>query len=96
MTLSRRSFLTAGAVGAVGMGLPGLSKAEKLSENFSGTAQAMSKVKGRPKLCISTYSLLNFSNEPDGISNCIKTAADLGIDAVDVLHRSMPDWKSVV
>ena len=90
MTLSRRSFLTIGAVGAAGMGLPGISKAEKLSENFSGMAQATGKVKGRPKLCISTYSLLNFSNEPDGISNCITTAADFGIDAVDILHRSMP------
>jgi len=90
MKLSRRSFLAASAAGAVSMGLPELSKAEKLSNPLvSASAQAGGGVKGRPKLCLSTYSLQNFARDEDGIEKVIMAAADMGVDAVDILHRSM-------
>jgi sugar phosphate isomerase/epimerase len=97
MKLSRRSFLAASAAGVAGLALPQISKAEKLAETFSpapgvtptpAPAQA-GGVKGRPKLCLSTYSLQNFANEQDGIEKVVLAAADMGVDAVDILHRSM-------
>jgi sugar phosphate isomerase/epimerase len=94
MKLSRRSFLAAGAgsiAGVVsGAGLSGLTKAASLESASPVTAKKAAGVKGRPKLCISTYSLQSFRRDPDGIEKSILTAADFGIDAVDILHRSMP------
>lgn len=88
MKLSRRSFLAAGAASAVSMGLPELSKAANLATPVSN--QSAGGVKGRPKLCLSTYSLKNFGKEPNDIADVIMAAADYGIEAVDILHRSMP------
>jgi sugar phosphate isomerase/epimerase len=91
MKLSRRSFLAASAAGVAGLALPQLSKAEKLADDLysaSGVSQA-GGVKGRPKLCLSTYSLQNFARDEDGIEKVVLAAADMGVDAVDILYRSM-------
>ncbi|GHT34303.1 xylose isomerase [Bacteroidia bacterium] len=94
MNLSRRSFLAAGIAGAASAGMPEVLKAavseKTVIPEIPAQPAKMAGVKGRPKLCISTYSLQSFRNEKDGIEKCITTAADFGIDAVDILHRSMP------
>ncbi|MDR0429576.1 MAG: sugar phosphate isomerase/epimerase [Tannerellaceae bacterium] len=93
MKLTRRSFLAAGVAGAASAGLPGFVKASAGENSEPSTVMPVSSaggVKGRPKLCISTYSLQSFRRDPEGIEKSIVTAADFGIDAVDILHRSMP------
>ena len=91
MNLSRRSFLATGIAGAAGASLSGIAAAAPfVSSPPPAAAQNATGVKGRPKLCVSTYSLQSFRNDPEGIEKCITTAADFGIDAVDILHRSMP------
>ena len=54
------------------------------------TREITGNVKGRPKLCLSTYSLQTFSQSPEGIEGCILAAADMGVSAIDILHRSLP------
>jgi sugar phosphate isomerase/epimerase len=89
MKLTRRSFLAAGVAGAASASLPSFVKAAADSSP-TNLANVTGTVKGRPKLCVSTYSLQSFRRDPEGIEKCITTAADFGIDAVDILHRSMP------
>ncbi|MDR2912009.1 MAG: sugar phosphate isomerase/epimerase [Alistipes sp.] len=99
MKLSRRSFLAASAAGVAGAVLPEFTKAASFTDALhapiaqspaaAGGGAKNQGVKGRPKLCLSTYSLQNFANEPDGIERVILAAADIGVEAVDVLHRSM-------
>ncbi|MDR2912541.1 MAG: sugar phosphate isomerase/epimerase [Alistipes sp.] len=95
-TLSRRSFLAASAAGAATLAMPGISRAGSLSDIISGAAPsgagqapAAGSVAGRPKLCLSTYSLQNLARDPQGIEKVINYAADWGIDGVDILHRSL-------
>ncbi|MDR2389279.1 MAG: sugar phosphate isomerase/epimerase [Tannerellaceae bacterium] len=90
MKLTRRSFLAAGIAGAASASLPGFVKAEAAPGSPSTPPAPATGVKGRPKLCVSTYSLQSFRRDPEGIEKSILTAADFGIDAVDILHRSMP------
>jgi sugar phosphate isomerase/epimerase len=91
MKLTRRSFLAAGVAGVASAGLPGFVKAAAEPDTVSSTSIPPSTgVKGRPKLCVSTYSLQSFRRDPDGIEKSIIQAADFGVDAVDILHRSMP------
>jgi sugar phosphate isomerase/epimerase len=96
--LTRRSFLAASAAGAAALAVPGMSKAANLTGITSdpqtpaagaGAAPAAGSVKGRPKLCLSTYSLQNLSRDPEGIEKVINYAAEWGIDGVDILHQSM-------
>ena len=93
MKMSRRTFLATSAAGAASVALPDFVNAAPLESFIDSSnplsAPAQGGLKGRPKLCLSTYSLKN-QRDPEGIAITIETAADLGVEAVDILHRSMP------
>lgn len=88
MKLSRRSFLAAGAAGAVSMGLPNVVKANTTANLFSPPASA-NGLKGRLKLAVSSYSYWGFREQKDSIETVIDKAASLGIEGVDILHRQL-------
>lgn len=76
MTLNRRSFLAAGTAAC-----------------FVPASRAADPVpKFRNPIGVSTYSFWQFKNEKlRNIENCIDTAAAMGFDAVEILHRQMTD-----
>lgn len=74
--MNRREFLA--AAGAVAVAPP----------KSAPTAQAP-LFKKRPKLCIATYSYWHFEEKKFPIETVIERAAELGVEAVDVLHRQM-------
>jgi L-ribulose-5-phosphate 3-epimerase len=76
MQPSRRSFLAAGAAACT---LPDLHAAE-----------APKRV--RNHIGVSTYSFWQFKNDAlRDIGTCIDLAAEMGFDAVEILHRQMTD-----
>ena len=85
--LGRRSFLT----GAVALGV-GCGTA------FSGPAEAGTPADGkaervfRNRIAVSTYSFWQFRHEAlRDVERCIDLAAEMGFDAVEILHRQMTD-----
>lgn len=76
MSPTRRSFLAAGAAACV---LPPASAAEPTP-------------KARNPIGVSTYSFWQFKNDAlRDIEKCIDSAAAMGFDAVEILHRQMTD-----
>lgn len=76
MSVTRRSFLAAGAVACAA---PAASAADV-------------KPKARNPIGVSTYSFWQFkNNDLRDIEKCIDLAADMGFDAVEILHRQMTD-----
>ncbi len=75
MSFSRRAFLGSAAVAATVPSLPA----------------ADAPTAGRKyHIGVSTYSFWQFKNEKlRPIENCIETAAEMGFDAVEILHRQM-------
>lgn len=79
MNLTRRSFLTATALGTAALAVRG-------AENENPTA---AKPKGGVRLAISTYSYWHFRSPKVPIEGVIDKCADLGVQGVDILHRQM-------
>ncbi len=78
MTLNRRSFLAASAVGVAAACRP--------------VHAADTKPKVRNPIGVSTYSFWQFKNKDlRSIETCIDLAAEMGFDAVEILHRQMTD-----
>src|SRR5262249_42516441 len=77
--INRRSFLSLGA---------GLGVAIALSTKPLGAKEVASR-KLRIKLGIATYSYWHFKTEKVPIETVIDKAAEIGVEAVDILHRQM-------
>lgn len=76
MTISRRSFLAAGAAACA---LPNVRAAEAPKPT-------------RNRIGVSTYSFWQFKNDSlRDVEKCIDLAAEIGFDAVEILHRQMTD-----
>lgn len=76
MSLSRRSFLAAGAAACAA----------------PAACAADARPKRRNPIGVSTYSFWQFkNNDLRDIEKCIDLAADMGFDAVEILHRQMTD-----
>lgn len=74
--MNRRSFLAAGAAACA---LPNLRAAEPAKPV-------------RNRIGVSTYSFWQFKNDAlRDVGNCIDLAAEMGFDAVEILHRQMTD-----
>ncbi|QEL20047.1 sugar phosphate isomerase/epimerase family protein [Limnoglobus roseus] len=80
MPLNRRSFLAASAAGLAAASHPSVANA------------ADTKPKVRNPIGVSTYSFWQFKNaDLRSIEKCIDLAAEMGFDAVEILHRQMTD-----
>jgi L-ribulose-5-phosphate 3-epimerase len=77
--MNRRTFFTATA---------GLGAALALNPTPAGSAPAPSRKK-RIKLGIASYSYWHFRDPKVSIETVIDKAAELGVEAVDILHRQM-------
>ncbi len=78
MTVSRRALLAAGAVACLAPQLP------------ANDPPAVRK--RRTPIGVSTYSFWQFKNaELRDVEACIDMAAEMGFDAVEILHRQMTD-----
>jgi sugar phosphate isomerase/epimerase len=78
MKSSRRTFLSAGTIGAAGL----------LASSNLPAAEPVTHQR-RIKLGISTYSYWHFRPPKTSVETVIEKAADLGVEGVDVLHRQM-------
>ena len=82
MPLDRRTFL-AGSVSAV-------AAAATAGSSHAAEVPAPRQLKRRNRLGISTYSFWRFRDDSKlSIEDCIRHAAAMGFDAVEVLHRQM-------
>ena len=82
MSLSRRSFLGAAALGS---GALAATSSPALAASAAGHAAALPPV----KFAIATYSYWHFKTEKVPVETVIEKAAALGVDGVDLLHRQM-------
>jgi sugar phosphate isomerase/epimerase len=80
--LTRRSFLAAAATASLGATL---ARGADTSESKS---QASNRKK-RIKLGIATYSYWHFKTEKVPIETVIDKSAEIGVEALDILHRQM-------
>lgn len=79
MGILRRHFLASTAASVLGL-TAGAAKAGNGAERF------------RRRIGVSTYSFWQFKNEAlRDVGKCIDLAADMGFDAVEILHRQMTD-----
>jgi len=75
MKINRRTSLFAGTAGIVGLAAAGTSQPEQHWEN---------------RIAVSTYSFWRFrKGKKLPIEECIRQAAEMGFDGVDILHRQM-------
>src|SRR5437588_5265314 len=81
--MNRRSFLTAGAGAATGLAALALGSRPALS------ASGSSQPKKRIKLGIATYSYWHFRDPKVSIEEVIDKSAEIGVEALDILHRQM-------
>lgn len=80
MPTTRRSFLTATAAAALAPAVRAVPRAEVPAADR------------RYRFAVSTYSFWQFKNEDlRDIGTCIDLAAEMGFDAVELLHRQMTD-----
>ena len=79
MKTTRRTFIAAAAGGLAAGALPG----------NAATTPAVSALKPRIKLGISTYSYWHFRPPKVPIETVIDRACDYGVEGVDVLHQQM-------
>ena len=90
MTLNRRRFLkqSAAAIGLTGS-LSATSGPGQEETKAQSTKRNSSSSRGN-RIAVSTYSFWQFKNENlRNIEKCIDLAADMGFDAVEILHRQM-------
>ena len=82
MSFSRRSFLAS---------IPALGVASVLSADEPKKEPKKEPAVHRPnRIGVSTYSFWQFRNRPmRDVEKCITTAAEMGFDGVEVLHRQM-------
>ena len=80
MNISRRTFMGVAASAAVAV-------------NTSRAEQPANTPRRRNRIGASTYSFWQFKRHPDyqPIEKCIEMAAEMGFDAVEILHRQMTD-----
>jgi sugar phosphate isomerase/epimerase len=89
MTLDRRRFLSRSAA-AISLG--GATAASTLAQEQRDQSSKSNKSTGRRgnRIAVSTYSFWQFKHEHlRNIETCIDLAADMGFDAVEILHRQM-------
>src|SRR5438067_216588 len=80
MSPDRRQFLAASAAAVVGAA-PGLARADDPKPAAHPT-----------RIGVSTYSFWQFkNNDLRDLEKCIDLAAEMGFDAVEILHRQMRD-----
>lgn len=80
--ITRRSFLQAGAVAAAGSSV--------LSAQAARTEIALPDGARRGNLiAVSTYSFWQFADQPCPVDQCIRSAAEMGFDAVELLEVQM-------
>jgi L-ribulose-5-phosphate 3-epimerase len=90
MTLDRRGFLTqsAAAIGLAGSVATSSNQAQDTRPSSAEKPKPGSR--GGNRIAVSTYSFWQFRNEHlRSIETCIDLAADMGFDAVEILHRQM-------
>ncbi|TWT39079.1 sugar phosphate isomerase/epimerase family protein [Blastopirellula retiformator] len=88
MKRSRREFLTAATAAAALSPLGHVAAAEP--EATQPAAPAAKKISNR--IAISTYSFWQFRHKHlRDIEKCIQLSAEMGFDAVEILHRQMTD-----
>lgn len=80
MQNNRRSFLKSTTLGLAGLGLPSMANAHSKSSNADNS---------RIKLSISSYSYWHFKKDKYPIEKVIDSAAELGVEGIDILHRQM-------
>lgn len=85
----RRTLLKGGAAATAGLIAFGAKDARSATVSPAVTAQQPSPK--RIRLGVSTYSYWHFKTEKYPIEKVIDTAAELGFDGVEVLHRQMAD-----
>src|SRR5438552_15243754 len=97
MSMDRRRFLTrsAAAISLGGVAASASARDQKPSAE-PGKSHKSSSYRGT-RIDVSTYSFWQFRNEHlRSIETCIDLAADMGFDAVEILHRQMtneaPDY----
>lgn len=95
--ISRRDWLS-GLLGSAGV-LAGLTGPADHGNRTGSSASVSDRRKEEPvpppppaasRLGISTYSYWHFDGEPFPIEDVIDEASEIGVGAVDVLHRQMP------
>jgi sugar phosphate isomerase/epimerase len=80
MTLNRRQALQLGAAAAV---------VPVHALGIASTAEAAASPRPRVRLAVSSYSYWHFKTEKYPIEKVIESAAALGFDGVEILHRGM-------
>ncbi|MCC9606023.1 sugar phosphate isomerase/epimerase [Blastopirellula sp. JC732] len=89
MYRSRREFLTAAAAAAA---LAPLNRSVAAEEPVATEEAALAKQKISNRIAISTYSFWQFRHEHlRDVEKCITLSAEMGFDAVEILHRQMTD-----
>jgi sugar phosphate isomerase/epimerase len=94
-SLRRREVLTAAAVGVVGAAMVGCSSSRVASAG-AGASAGVRPVPGNGKrkanpIGISTYSFWRFNDDSKlAIEDCIRHAAEMGFDGVEILQMQMP------
>ncbi|EAQ76858.1 sugar phosphate isomerase/epimerase family protein [Blastopirellula marina] len=87
MTRSRREFLTAAATVAA---LAPLSRSAFAEEPVAAAEAAVAQRKIVNRIAVSTYSFWQFRHEHlRDVEKCIVLSAEMGFDAVEILHRQM-------
>jgi len=82
MTTTRREFLSASALLAGCAALPNVAAAQPADPNPV-------RRRGNP-ICVSTYSFWRFNEDSRvPVDECIRQAAAMGFDGVEILHRQM-------
>lgn len=85
---TRRSFCQA-AVLAATSGLIGWKKAAGSVATNEKTASLLNGSRSGNLIAVSTYSFWHFSDEPSPVDVCIRKAAEMGFDAVELLEVQM-------
>lgn len=89
MNRSRREFLSVAAAAAA---LAPLGQAALADEPLAATETTVAKAKIVNRIAVSTYSFWQFRHaQLRDVEKCITLAAEMGFDAVEILHRQMTD-----
>lgn len=87
--LTRRRMLVTGSC-AVAAGMVGCARIDRASSPSAATATDSASPRGNP-IGVSTYSFWRFNDDSKlAIEDCIRHAADMGFDGVEILHMQMP------
>ncbi|MGL6196161.1 MAG: sugar phosphate isomerase/epimerase family protein [Thermoguttaceae bacterium] len=92
METTRRSFFMQSGAAISGAALAGavFSNPDKVgAQSQTGTSTLPSGARKGNLIAVSTYSYWQFSDQPCPVDNCIREAAKMGFDAVEILEVQM-------